>query len=115
MEIRDLTDEDLFTVVGIVSRGGEQVKDELMELRAKGNVNNQQAGISVMMSLMKVLTGEQKEEIREWFADLIGVSLEEYKDKPIWTTPQVIKGLSEKDDIKKFIDIVSNMVSVKKK
>ena len=71
---------------------GEEVTDEALEM----------AGQQATMDILWFVVENAEEATREFFADLIGMTPEEYDNTPIDTAIDIIRQLSEKEEIKRF-------------
>lgn len=71
---------------------GEEVTDETLEM----------VGQQATMDILWFVVENAEEATREFFADLIGMTPEEYDNTPIDTAIDIIRQLSEKEEIKRF-------------
>lgn len=71
---------------------GEEVTDEALEI----------VGQQATMDILWFVVENAEEATREFFADLIGMTPEEYDNTPIDTAIDIIRQLSEKAEIKRF-------------
>lgn len=71
---------------------GEEVTDEALEM----------VGQQATMDILWFVVENAEEATREFFADLIGMTPEEYDNTPIDTAIDIIRQLSEKEEIKRF-------------
>lgn len=71
---------------------GEEVTDEALEM----------IGQQATMDILWFVVENAEEATREFFADLIGMTPEEYDNTPIDTAIDIIRQLSEKEEIKRF-------------
>lgn len=110
-EVRELTDDDLFNVLEITNDCSLEIKDLFMGLDIKSIKSIEENGAKIFFSLLRVVTGTNKDKIRGFLASLIGKTLEEYKKMPLGTTVELVMELKDNEDIKKFIATVINMVS----
>lgn len=95
--MRDLTVKDVFTVTRILS------KMKLPE--------NTEDARSVGLGIFQSMLGQAEDDIKAWFADLMGVSKQEFECMPAGTVLDVIDELLQRKDIKDFFDRVSRMLS----
>lgn len=71
---------------------GEEITDETLEM----------VGQQATMDILWFVVENAEEATREFFADLIGMTPEEYDNTPIDTAIDIIRQLSEKEEIKRF-------------
>ena len=93
-KIRILKVGDLFTFSNILEK-----LDLKIDFNEKATVL--ETGIRTLQEVFENLH-QVEDEVTAWFADLIGVSLEEYQEMPLETTLGIIKQLKENKNIKNF-------------
>lgn len=96
--LRDLTDEDLYTVLEIVAialpeEAKESFAQKVSEAKGKGNVL-EKAGIQVMFDMVKYIMKNLKsvkKEVYAFLSDLSGIPADEIRKMPFGTTPAMLK------------------------
>jgi predicted DNA-binding ribbon-helix-helix protein len=111
IKIRELTRKDTITVANLIKKMVEKAgKTHLLNLIAapdKGKAdkgkNNDDLLISVGLDIVMSLFDFVLEDVSAWFADLAGLSLEEYNEKaPFDADLQIIEQLREAQGVKDF-------------
>lgn len=70
--------------------------------------------IEIFLDLLKMSLMTFKKDVQEFFADLIGVSYEEYRTKPIDIDIQVIEALTAAPEVRNFFTGALRLVKVRK-
>ena len=103
-----MNDDDLFELLEMLSGCEDDIKDLVIGLETK---DIKAKGFKLIISIINAVTGKNKDKIIGFLAGLIGKTLEEYKKMPLGTTVLLVMELKDNEDIKKFVDIVKNMIS----
>ena len=105
MNIRPLKTADVFVVIGMLKKISNTrltslfVADPMATKKEKPDVNQSvQLGIMVLTELYDSVIGE----LQNWFASLIGRTIDEYMDMPPETTIDIIDQLVDSEESKGF-------------
>lgn len=96
--LRELTDEDLYTVLEIVAialpeEAKESFAQKVSDAKGKGNVL-EKAGIQVMFDMVKYIMKNLKSvktEVYAFLSDLSGIPADDIRKMPFGTTPAMLK------------------------
>lgn len=106
-EARNLLTTDLGTVSKIFAKLDFDLGSFVKEVKGKTLTEEElkkhgmEIGFSIASHLIKNYH-KADEEMAEWLASIIGVSVEEYKKMPIDAPVKIFKALSEKHDLADF-------------
>ena len=108
IEIRSLLVTDVFTVARMLSKVAGGARAEIAAaIKAGKNSNPTELGM-VMFQTMFV---ETEEDMKEWLANLIGKTKEEFLVMPARTVPDIIRTLVKQEDAKDFFAQASRLVA----
>lgn len=105
IQVRDLTVDDIFTVVGILQKGTKKELAAAVKTKADGGANPTELGLGFFLSLFV----DTRDELKAWLADLVDLSSEQFSSKPPAFMLAVIKELRAKDDFKDFLESVKEL------
>jgi hypothetical protein len=110
IKIRELVRRDLLTVANMIKKLVEKTgKQKLLGLISSGVSNSKQEnepneelwiglGVDILMMLFEIL----QDDATAWFADLVGITPDEYNDGPVDIDLQVIEQLKEAPGVADF-------------
>lgn len=110
--MRDLKNKDVWTVVGMLAKIADKSDLEIRKLVTKiqdEDVKDSEKGIDVAVFVLKSAFRYVPEDLQEWLADLCEMSKEEFMEKDMDFTIEVIKELRQKEDVQNFFKKVSSM------
>ena len=108
IEVRPLTVEDVFTVTRILSKVTKGAREELAKaLSDKDKPDPTELGIAIFQSIFT----DVEEDLKAWFADLIGKSKEELVAMPATTVIDIVEALTKQEGATGFFGRVSQLVS----
>ena len=125
IKVRDLIVDDLFTVASILMSITGEARTELSGLLAesdkkskaikkenKANANKDhkpeqkeidtETGIKLALIVFQACFHQAETKMKDWVADIIGKSTEEFSRMPIKTPLLILEELQKKEDIKAF-------------
>lgn len=111
IEMRALLVTDVFTVARMLSKVAGGARAEIAAaIKAGKNSNPTELG----MVMFQTLFVETEEDMKEWLADLIGKTKEEFLVMPAVTVIDIIETLMKQEDAADFFARVSRLVSGEK-
>lgn len=103
INIRKLNTADFWTLLNIIRKGG---KDAMIRLQ---EANKQDDDGARAMIILDVGMEYAEKELTVLFADLAGMTVEEYLQADFDTTLAILEKLIEQEDIANFIKRVANL------
>ena len=108
IEIRKLLVKDVFTVARMLSKVAGRARAEIAAaIKARESSNPTELG----MVMFQTMFAESEEDMKEWLADLIGKTKEEFLSMPATTVIDIIETLMKQEDATDFFARVSRLVS----
>lgn len=101
MEIKRLNTQHFWSIVSMIRKGGKEAILKLQELN-KGAADNQGADLERGMIIFDVAMEYAEKDLQTLFADLAGMTLEEYREAPYDVTLEIIEQLAEQEDLASF-------------
>ena len=113
IEIRNLEANDVFVVANMLRKVTGKAKDEIVNLLKSedGEFKNREEmtsteeielGINIAYELLGVCLEYAENDLKEWFADLLGVTPKEFEKMPFDTPMIVIEQIANHDRAKSF-------------
>ena len=113
--LRELEDEDLYTVLEIVGKVlPEDAKEAFSQAVSNGKVSLEEVGGKVAFDLIKYILKNfksVKNEVYAFLSDLSGLSAEEIKKMPFGTTPAMLKEVFTSKNNSSFLTGFSKLFS----
>ena len=107
MQIRKLTVSDVFCIALMFGKVTKSAREQLASALAKKKANPTEVGMLIFQNLLI----EAGDDIKSWFADLIGTDKETFEKMPATTVLDIIEGLMDQEDIRDFFTKASALVS----
>lgn len=104
IDIRPLNTKDFWTMVNVIKKGGVAAMQRMSELK---NGTNEERGFF----LLDVGLEYAQPELMAFFADLAGMTVEEFENGDFDFTLTVIEQLIEREDLGTFIKRVGNLAA----
>jgi hypothetical protein len=105
LEIRELTNNDVFALLDIVVKISEKAQKDIAVVAKSGDV--QKVGKTVLSIL---LSGDTREDIKAWCGNLYEISGTEFGNLPLSVTATLIKSLREQEGLRDFLSQVSALI-----
>lgn len=108
MRIRELKNKDIFTVINMLKKAVKVIGPELANIISsssepiKDAVKEERIGLQLLNLILDVLFDNVQDDLKAWFADLLGVTVDEYMELPLSTTEDVIEYLIESQESTSF-------------
>lgn len=102
MDIKKLNTQHFWTIVSIIRKGG---KDAILKLQQLDeNADDLARGLLIFDIAME----HAEKDLQKLFADLAGVSIEEYHEMPFDTTLTIVEAIAEKENLTDFFKRAAN-------
>lgn len=110
MEIKKLNTQHFWAIVSMIRKGGKDAILKLQELQKEeaAGEESEEAKLARGMLIFDVAMEHAERDLQALFADLAGMTLEEYKAAPYDTTLDIIEQLTEKEDLASFFKRAAN-------
>ncbi|MCK8826409.1 hypothetical protein MWH25_01430 [Natroniella acetigena] len=115
IEVRDLKAKDVFTVSKMLLKVTGKAKDQIFNLITADDVKEKieskeeltgteqvELGIKIAYEVLSVCLEHAENDLKEWFADLIGVTAEEFDEMSFDTPMIIIEKVVTKEEAKSF-------------
>jgi hypothetical protein len=117
--IRELTRKDRKTLSNLILKATEKMEDEsllnMISSTAKTKSENKSNdAIKIGIHIVKMLFEFVEDGVVEWFADLIGVTVEDFDNLPIDVELQIVKQIIESPDSERFFTTALHLFSMTK-
>lgn len=104
MEVKRLNTQHFWGIVSMIRKGGKEAILKLQDLNKKGAApeDEKAAELERGMIIFDVAMEYAEKDLQALFADLAGMTLEEYKEAPYDLTLDIIEQLAEQEDLASF-------------
>lgn len=100
IKVRDIKISDIWKVAAILNKASKGAKVQLaLALSENPKVDLRAFGFDMILTLLM----ESENELKAWFADLTGMTKEEFDNLPLTAIKDIYTQLSEKEDLKGFL------------
>lgn len=104
--IRELKTKDLFTVISmlkdVIKICGPELANIITVSAKRNDEEVGKIGIQLMTTVLMTCYETVEDKLKAWFADLLGVSIDDYMEMPLNTTPDLIDYLASAQECTSF-------------
>jgi len=109
--IRELKAKDLKTVAKMLGKLRGQARLDILNLLKNGGVKTREEMLEAGFSIIQTVGSELADDLMAWFADLAGLTPEQFDEAPISAPIQVVRQLARTEGIRDFFDRASTSAS----
>lgn len=112
--IREIKVKDRKLISRLIEKTADKMKDnslfEMITSTAKSKSENRTAeAVKVGAEIIKMLLDVVESDMTAWFADLAGVTVDEFEDMPVDTELQIIDQIIQAEESERFFSIASQL------
>lgn len=126
IKVRPLKTKDVMTVARMLLKVVDEAKDKLSniikasnlppeeaekETESQKKVRKMELGLTLALTVLDTCLIHAEGDLKAWFADLIGVTPEEFDETDLNTIPEIMNQLKTNEDLKSFFSNVLALFS----